>query len=99
VCVQRIDQDPWGVYDTALVVVPYLIVFGCFSVRARFGTFAGNIFIQMPGLLLMLFSTVGYIVSILYLRRNWAVSAAIKVGHTLVTNVPTGWSGIRCIFS
>jgi protein-S-isoprenylcysteine O-methyltransferase Ste14 len=73
---------------TALVVAPYLIVFGWFSARERIGTFDGGLVTQTLGLVLMLAGAAGYIVSIAHLRHNWAVSAAIKEGHTLVERGP-----------
>ncbi|MEI8012349.1 MAG: isoprenylcysteine carboxylmethyltransferase family protein [Candidatus Omnitrophota bacterium] len=73
-----------GVMATMLVIAPYVIVFAWFSVRHIVGSFQPVFIVQLIGALLMLAGTVGYMVSIAYLRKNWAVSAAIKEGHTLV---------------
>jgi protein-S-isoprenylcysteine O-methyltransferase Ste14 len=43
---------------------------------------------QVLGFAIMVLGVSGYIISILHLRRNWAVSAAIKEGHTLVKSGP-----------
>ncbi len=72
----------------ALVALPYLIVFACFTYRRAMGTFPAVAWLQCAGLMLMLCGTAGYSVSIVFLRRNWAVSAAVKEGHTLVTHGP-----------
>ncbi len=77
-----------GIFAYLLVVAPYFVVFGWFSVRDYLGTFSGNIVIQIMGVVIVILGVLGYIVSILYLQRNWAVSAAIKEGHTLVRNGP-----------
>lgn len=82
------QKQSGGVMAISLVVAPYLVVFGWFSVREYFGTFKANIAIQLIGLAIMLIGVIGYIVSILHLRHNWAVSAAIKEGHTLVKSGP-----------
>ena len=77
-----------GMLPAIISVAPNFVVFAWFSVRARFGTFAGGLANQVPGLALMLAGVVGYCVSIAYLRKNWAVSAAVKEGHTLVAGGP-----------
>lgn len=77
-----------GIVANFLVITPYLVVFGWFSVRDYMGTFRGNIVIQITGMVIAILGISGYIVSILYLRSNWAVSAAIKEGHALVRNGP-----------
>ena len=77
-----------GIIANLLVVVPYLAVFGWFSVRDYIGTFRVNIITQIFGIMIVILGVSGYIVSILYLRRNWTVSAAIKEGHTLVKDGP-----------
>ncbi|MEI8348958.1 MAG: isoprenylcysteine carboxylmethyltransferase family protein [Candidatus Omnitrophota bacterium] len=77
-----------GAITNMLVVAPYAVVFGWFSVRNYVGTFGANIIIQVCGMMIALCGVAGYIVSILYLRHNWAVSAAIKEGHVLVRNGP-----------
>lgn len=71
-----------------LVIAPYLVVFGWFSVRDYIGTFKGNIVIQIIGMAIAILGVSGYIISILYLRDNWAISAAIKEGHVLVKSGP-----------
>jgi protein-S-isoprenylcysteine O-methyltransferase Ste14 len=77
-----------GIIDNLIVVAPYLIVFGWFSVRDYFGTYKGNLLTQIAGLGFMALGIGGYIVSILFLRHNWAISAAIKEKHTIVGNGP-----------
>lgn len=77
-----------GVVANLLVVMPYLIVFACFSSRDYIGAYKANIILQLFGLMIMFTGAIGYIVSILYLKRNWAVSAAIKEGHSLVNSGP-----------
>jgi protein-S-isoprenylcysteine O-methyltransferase len=77
-----------GIVANLLVISPYLVVFGWFSARDYIGTYTGNIFIQLTGLAIAISGVSGYIISILYLRRNWAVSAAIKEGHELVKKGP-----------
>lgn len=77
-----------GLVANLLVIAPYLVVFGWFSARDYMGTFRGNIIIQITGMGIAVLGALGYFISILYLRNNWAVSAAIKVGHTLVKEGP-----------
>lgn len=77
-----------GIIANLLVVAPYLVVFGWFSAREFIGTFKANFIGQICGLVIAVSGVCGYIVSILYLRHNWAVSAAIKQGHTLVKSGP-----------
>lgn len=77
-----------GIVANLLVIAPYLVVFSWFSVRDYMGTFRGNIVIQITGMAIAVLGVSGYIISILYLRSNWAVSAAIKQGHALVKNGP-----------
>ena len=71
-----------------LVAAPYAIVFGWFSVRRYCGGYVPIFFLQVLGLLLMSAGALGYTISIFYLRRNWAVSAAVKENHTLTINGP-----------
>lgn len=77
-----------GAIANLLVTAPYLVVFGWFSARDFIGTFKANVINQVFGLVIAVLGVCGYIASILYLRHNWAVSAAIKQGHTLVKNGP-----------
>ena len=77
-----------GIPATLLVVAPYLVVFGWFSARDYIGTFRGNIFIQISGIVFVVLGVCGYFISILFLRNNWTVSAAIKEGHSLVKSGP-----------
>ncbi len=77
-----------GIIANLLVAAPYLVVFGWFSAREFIGTFKANIIVQVSGVVIAVFGGCGYIVSILYLRHNWSVSAAIKQGHTLVKSGP-----------
>lgn len=77
-----------GIVANLLVIAPYLVVFGWFSVRDYMGTFRGNSVTQIAGVIIAILGVSGYIISILYLRSNWAVSAAIKEGHALVRNGP-----------
>jgi len=77
-----------GFFATLLVTAPYLVVFGWFSARQFLGTFEANIIIQLLGVVIALFGAGGYIASILHLRRNWSVTAAIKEGHALVKSGP-----------
>lgn len=77
-----------GFIVNLLVIAPYLMVFGWFSVRGYCGTYKPNSIVQLLGLLIMLIGVSGYIVSIFYLKQNWAISAAIKEGHILVRDGP-----------
>lgn len=77
-----------GIVANLLVIAPYLVVFGWFSARNYLGTFRGNIATQIAGAACAFLGVMGYITSILYLRNNWAVSAAIKEGHALVKGGP-----------
>ena len=77
-----------GLMTNLIVATPYLIVFGWFSVREHFGTYQGHLMTQLAGLILIILGICGYTVSILFLRYNWAVSAAIKERHSLVNNGP-----------
>lgn len=77
-----------GIVAILLVVAPYLVVFGWFSVRDYIGIFKPIAFVQISGLVLNLSGACGYIISILYLRKNWSVSAAVKEGHILVNKGP-----------
>ena len=77
-----------GLIANLLVIAPYLVVFGWFSMRGYFGAYKSSIIVQLLGFTIMLIGVCGYIVSILYLKQNWAISAAIKEGHSLVRNGP-----------
>ncbi|MCX5700538.1 MAG: isoprenylcysteine carboxylmethyltransferase family protein [Candidatus Omnitrophica bacterium] len=77
-----------GLIARLQVVAPYLVVFGWFSVRVYFGTYKANVIAQLLGLAIMLIGVSGYIAAILYLKQNWAISAAIKEGHSLVKAGP-----------
>ncbi len=77
-----------GIIANLLVAAPYLVVFGWFSARDFIGTFKANFISQVFGIVIAVLGVCGYIASILYLRHNWAVSAAIKQGHTLVKSGP-----------
>jgi protein-S-isoprenylcysteine O-methyltransferase len=70
------------------VAAPYGIVFGWFSVRGFCGSYVPIFFLQVLGLGMMLIGVLGYVVSILHLRHNWAVSVAVKENHSLVVNGP-----------
>jgi len=81
-------KEKAGVVANLLVVMPYVIVFACFSSRDYLGAYKANIILQLLGLAIMFAGAIGYVVSILYLKYNWAVSAEIKEGHRLVNSGP-----------
>jgi protein-S-isoprenylcysteine O-methyltransferase Ste14 len=74
-----------------LVVLPYLIVFGCYAVRSQFGAYPARAPLQFFGLVLMASGVSGYIISIMFLGKNWAVSAVLKQDHCLVAAGPYRW--------
>lgn len=77
-----------SIIHNLIVVAPYLIVFSWFSARDRIGTYKNSGILEALGILLMVLGIGGYIYSILFLRHNWAISAAIKEKQTIVKEGP-----------
>jgi protein-S-isoprenylcysteine O-methyltransferase Ste14 len=77
-----------SVFWNLMVVLPYFIVFGWYSIRQYWGTFPGNLVLQISGITLMFIGVAGYMASIACLQQQWAISVTVKVGHQLIKNGP-----------
>jgi protein-S-isoprenylcysteine O-methyltransferase Ste14 len=74
-------------YDL-LVFVPFILVFALASLPPRLGRYQGNALSLTAGLVAAAAGLALYLVSHLYLRSNWSVSASISQGQELVTTGP-----------
>jgi protein-S-isoprenylcysteine O-methyltransferase Ste14 len=71
-----------------LVIIPFVIVLGLFYFRHYFGTYESTLATRMAGSGITVLGMIGYILSLLFLRRNWSLSASIKEGHKLIKSGP-----------
>lgn len=77
-----------GFITNLLVIIPFVIVFGLFYLRFYFGTYESTLATRMAGTIITVLGMIGYILSLLSLRRNWSLSASVKEGHKLVKSGP-----------
>ena len=77
-----------GVITNLLVITPFVVVFGLFYLRAYFGIYESTLATRIVGTVITVLGILGYILSLLSLRRNWSLSASIKEGHKLVRSGP-----------
>jgi protein-S-isoprenylcysteine O-methyltransferase Ste14 len=77
-----------GLITNLLIITPFVLVFGLFYLGHYFGTYESTLATRIAGTVITVLGMTGYILSHLYLRRNWSLSASIKEGHKLVKNGP-----------
>ncbi len=77
-----------GFVTNLIVITPFICALGLFYLERYFGTFDSNLITRIIGVVITLLGVIGYIVSLLFLWRNWSISASIKIGHKLVKNGP-----------
>ena len=79
-----------GIVTNLLVTIPFAIVFGLVSLGRGFGTYESHAAMRIAGLVITAAGLIVYISSLLWLRKNWSMTASIKEGHQLVTGGPYG---------
>lgn len=77
-----------GFITNLLVITPFVVVFGLFYLRFYFGTYESTLTSRIAGTVIVISGMIGYILSLLSLRRNWSLSASVKEGHKLVKSGP-----------
>ena len=77
-----------GVVTNLLIITPFVLIFGLFYLGRYFGTYESTLVTRIAGAVTTLMGLIGYVLSILWLRRNWSLSASIKEGHKLVRSGP-----------
>lgn len=77
-----------GFITNLLVIIPFVVVFSLFYLGRYFGTYESTLATRIVGAVIMVLGMIGYILSLLSLRRNWSLSASIKEGHKLVKSGP-----------
>jgi protein-S-isoprenylcysteine O-methyltransferase Ste14 len=77
-----------GVVVDVLVVAPFFLVLGLFYLGRFFGVYDGDALGRLAGAVITVAGLVLYLLSHLYLRREWSLSASIREGHRLVTGGP-----------
>lgn len=77
-----------GVVTNLLVITPFVIVFGLFYLERYFGTYETTLATRIAGTFITIIGLIGYILSLLYLRSSWSLSASVKEGHKLVVSGP-----------
>jgi len=77
-----------GFITNLLVITPFVVVFGLFYLRFHFGTYESTLASRIAGTVIVVLGMIGYIFSLLFLWRNWSLSASIKEGHRLVKSGP-----------
>ena len=70
------------------VILPFLLAFGLFSLRDGWGSYRALPLLQSAGAVVTGLGIAGYIVSLLFLGRNWSFFASVKEGQRLVTSGP-----------
>jgi protein-S-isoprenylcysteine O-methyltransferase Ste14 len=71
-----------------LVFVPFILVFVLAALPSRFGRYQGNALSVAAGSVVAGGGLACYLVSHLYLRGSWSISASVKEGQQLVTSGP-----------
>jgi protein-S-isoprenylcysteine O-methyltransferase Ste14 len=74
-----------GIMTTLIVIVPFILAVGLFYLGRYFGTYQGNTLSRVCGTIVSTIGLIIYLLSHVYLRRNWSLSASIKEAHQLVT--------------
>lgn len=77
-----------GLITNMIIVTPFLIAFILFVFQGYFGAYKSTLVTLIAGVVITTLGILGYIVSILYLWKNWSFSASIKEGHKLVKTGP-----------
>lgn len=77
-----------GLAINLIVIIPFILIFGLFYLGRYFGTYEGSLANRIAGTVIVFLGVIGYILSHLYLRKNWSLFASIKEGQQLVTNGP-----------
>ncbi len=77
-----------GVITNLLVATPFVLVLGLFYIGHEFGTSRSTSGERMVGMVATVIGVCGYVLSHIYLRYNWSLSAAIREGHELVIRGP-----------
>ena len=81
-----------GFITNTIIITPFVFVFGLFYLGAYFGNYESTIIMRIAGTVITILGTIGYVISILFLRSNWSLSASIKEGQKLVRSGP-----YRCV--
>jgi protein-S-isoprenylcysteine O-methyltransferase Ste14 len=71
-----------------LVFVPFILVFALASLPPHLGRYQGNAVTLAAGAVVAGSGLALYLVSHLYLRGNWSISAAVVEGQELITSGP-----------
>ena len=77
-----------GMTANLLVIAPFLLVPVLFYVGRYGGVYQGNEVTRAAGGLTAVAGLAGYLLSHLYLRRNWSLAASVREGQRLVTSGP-----------
>jgi protein-S-isoprenylcysteine O-methyltransferase Ste14 len=77
-----------GFITNLLIITPFVVVLGLFYLRFHFGTYESTLASRIAGTVIVVLGMIGYILSLLSLRRNWSLSASVKEGHKLVKSGP-----------
>lgn len=81
-----------GFVTNLSVVTPFIFVFGLFYLGAYFGSYDSTIITRVAGTVITVLGMISYVIAILFLRKNWSLSASIKEGQKLVRSGP-----YRCV--
>lgn len=74
-----------GWIASLIVIVPYLLIFGCYYAREHVGSYSGTAYLRVAGASILFCGILTYLYSHLLLRRNWSVLASIRRRQQLVT--------------
>lgn len=77
-----------GLITNLIIVTPFLIAFILFVFQGYFGTYESTLVTLIAGVVITTLGILGYIVSMLYLWKNWSFSASIREGHKMVKTGP-----------
>src|SRR5512139_2729259 len=77
-----------GVTANLLVLAPFLLVPTLFYLGRYGGIYHGTEVTMTVGCLVAGVGLAGYLLSHLYLRRNWSLAASVREGQRLVTSGP-----------
>jgi protein-S-isoprenylcysteine O-methyltransferase Ste14 len=77
-----------GMTANLLVIVPFALVTILFYLGRYGGVYHGNEVTRTAGGLTAGAGLAGYLLSHLYLRRNWSLAASVRQGQRLVTSGP-----------
>ena len=77
-----------GIITNFLIAAPYVFVFSLFYLDSYFGVYEGNDALRISGAVVAVLGMAGYLLSHLYLRRNWSLLASVREGHRLIVVGP-----------